>query len=52
VRHRSLYRADRPAALRDDGIAWWKTQLDQGRIRRGGVPAAAAANGPPERDDE
>jgi len=52
VRHRSLYRADRPATLRDDGIAWWKTQLEQGRISRGGVPAAVPAVAPRERDDE
>ena len=50
-RHRATYRADRPDALRDDGIAWWKTQLEQGRIRRGGVPAAASAV-PQDRDDE
>ena len=52
ARHRSLYRADRPDALRADGIAWWKTQLEQGRIRRGGVPPAAAPALPRERDDE
>lgn len=52
VRHRAVYRADRPATLRDDGIAWWKTQLDQGRIRHGGVPVAAPAGAPRGRDDE
>jgi hypothetical protein len=52
VRHRAVYRADRPATLRDDGIAWWKTQLDQGRIRRGGVPEAAPAGALRGRDDE
>jgi len=51
-RHRSSYRADRPDTLRDDGIAWWKTQLEQGRIRRGGEPPAAAPATPRDRDDE
>jgi len=51
-RHRSSYRADRPGTLRDDGIAWWKTQLEQGRIRRGGEPPAAAPATPQDRDDE
>jgi len=52
ARHRSLYRADRSDTLRADGIAWWKTQLEQGRIRRGGGPPAAAPAVPRERDDE
>jgi len=52
ARYRSLYRADRPDTLRADGIAWWKTQLEQGRIRRGGGPPAAAPAVPRERDDE
>ncbi len=52
ARHRSLYRADRPDTLRADGIAWWKTQLEQGRIRRGGGLPAAAPMVPRERDDE
>ena len=51
-RHRSTYRADRPDTLRDDGIAWWKTQLEQGRIRRGGEPPAAVPATPRDRDDE
>lgn len=51
-RHRSSYRADRPDTLRDDGIAWWKTQLEQGRIRRGGEPPAAAPATPRDRGDE
>lgn len=51
-RHRSTYRADRPDVLRDDGIAWWKTQLEQGRIRRGGEPPAAVPATPQDRDDE
>jgi hypothetical protein len=51
-RHRSSYRADRPGTLRDDGIAWWKTQLEQGRIRRGGEPPAAVPATPRDRDDE
>ena len=51
-KHRSTYRADRPDMLRDDGIAWWKTQLEQGRIRRGGEPPAAAPATPQDRDDE
>jgi hypothetical protein len=52
ARHRSLYRADHPDTLRADGIAWWKTQLEQGRIRRGGVPPATVPAVPRERDDE
>jgi len=43
---------DQPRTLRDDGIAWWKTQLEQGRIRRGGEPPAAAPATPQDRDDE
>ena len=50
-RQRSTYRADRPDTLRADGIAWWRAQLEQGRIRRGGVsPPAPAA--PRNRDAE
>jgi len=54
ARRAAAYRADRPEQLRKDGIAWWKAQLDQGRIRRGGVPEppARAAEAPPARDDE
>ena len=51
-RHRSTYRADRPDTLRADGIAWWKTQLEQGRIRRGGEPPAAAPAALRDRGDE
>jgi hypothetical protein len=51
-RHRSTYRADRPDTLSDDGIAWWKTQFEQGRIRRGGEPPAAVPATPRDRDDE
>jgi hypothetical protein len=32
VRQRSAYRADRPAGLRREGVAWWRAQLEQGRI--------------------
>jgi hypothetical protein len=32
VKTRSAYRADRPAALRREGVAWWRSQLEQGRI--------------------
>lgn len=51
-RHRATYRADRPDALRDDGVGWWRTQLEQGRIRRGGVPPPPAPAVPQVRDDE
>jgi hypothetical protein len=33
-RRRGGYRADREGTLRDEGIAWWRAQLEQGRIRR------------------
>lgn len=33
-RRRGAYRADREEPLRDEGIAWWRAQLDAGRIRR------------------
>lgn len=33
-RRRGTYRADREGALRDEGIAWWRAQLEAGRIRR------------------
>lgn len=32
VKTRSVYRADRPATLRREGVAWWRSQLEQGRI--------------------
>ena len=54
-RHRTDYRADRPAGLRRDGIAWWRAQLEQGRIRRGPLPAEStppAASAAGQRDDE
>ena len=34
-RHRGIYRADRPEAMRRDGVAWWASQRERGRIRRG-----------------
>lgn len=34
VRRRGGYRADRDGASGAEGIAWWRTQLEQGRIRR------------------
>ena len=51
-RHRAAYRADRSATLRRDGIAWWRSQLDQGRVRRGGsTPEPARPAAPPPADD-
>lgn len=38
----SRYRPDRPPTLRRDGIAWWRGQLEQGRIGAGGTPDAPA----------
>lgn len=50
-RHRASYRADRPPALRHEGVAWWRAQLEQGRIgREGGRPEAE--NGRPSRGAE
>lgn len=48
------YRADRPDQMRKDGMPGWRAQLDQGRIRRGGVPEPPprADKAPPARDDE
>lgn len=48
------YRADRPDQLRRDGITWWRTQLEQGRIRRGGEPVRPSRSdrAPQARDDE
>lgn len=42
-KHASLYRADRPPLLRQDGTAWWREQLAQGRIRQGGSGGQPAA---------
>ncbi|MEX0671446.1 MAG: hypothetical protein WD060_13425 [Pirellulales bacterium] len=55
ARHRTGYRADRAPGIRKDGIAWWKSQLQQGRIRREPPPAESAppaASRPAARDDE
>ena len=53
-RYRAVYRADRSKTLRRDGIAWWRLQLEQGRVRRGGStpePARPAVS-PPLRDGD
>jgi hypothetical protein len=53
-RYRGVYRADRSKTLRRDGIAWWRLQLEQGRVRRGGStpePARPAVS-PPSRDGD
>jgi hypothetical protein len=53
-RYRAVYRADRSKTLRRDGIAWWRLQLEQGRVRRGGStpePARPAVS-PPSRDGD
>ena len=55
ARHRMGYRADRAPGIRKDGIAWWNSQLQQGRIRREPPPAESAppaASRPAARDDE
>jgi hypothetical protein len=54
-RHRKDYRADRSDLLRREGIAWWRARLDEGRIRRGALPAESsppAASGVGPREDE
>lgn len=53
-RYRAIYRADRSKTLRRDGIAWWRLQLEQGRVRRGGStpePARPAVSPPPRDGD-
>jgi hypothetical protein len=42
-RDRFAYRADRKPDLNREAIAWWKSRLDQGRIRRDAPAGAAAA---------
>ena len=53
-RYRTIYRADRSKMLRRDGIAWWRLQLEQGRVRRGGstLEPARPAVSPPPRDGD
>ena len=38
---RIRYRPDRPESLRREGVAWWRAQLAQDRIRRGVDPPPA-----------
>lgn len=42
-RDRFAYRADRKPDLNREAIAWWKSRLEQGRLRRGDPPEAEAA---------
>ena len=53
-RYRTIYRADRSKMLRRDGIAWWRLQLEQGRVRRGGstLEPARPAVSPSPRDGD
>ena len=42
-RDRFAYRADRKPDLNREAVAWWKTRLEQGSIRRDAPPDDAAA---------